>query len=94
VTSAVQAIYTINNADKIVRFVAENPLSYKKQIQDGTGIPGSALGALLARLEATGVLCVDIPSRVGVTRKGYANRYSIDTDLVRGPIALLGESTS
>lgn len=88
-TNAVQAIYAINNADKIVRFVAENPGSFKKQIQQGTGIPLSTLGALLARLEATGVLYGDVPSSVGETRKGYANRYSVDTDLVRAAIAQL-----
>lgn len=71
---------------KVIRFLVDNPNSYKGQIQEGTSIPISSLGRHLSELEATGVIVGDV---AGEDRRGYAVRYTVDVPYVEQLVSQL-----
>ncbi|MBF4636227.1 helix-turn-helix transcriptional regulator [Agreia pratensis] len=65
---------------QVIRYLVDNPNSFKGQIHDATGIPTSSLGRHLSDLETRGIVTGDI--EVGQKRRGYAVRYIVDVDYV------------
>jgi len=81
-TAGLDALSTLARSPqyrKVIRFLVDNPNSYKGQIQEGTGLPPSSLGRHLSELEDRRVITGDVS---GADRRGYAVRYTVDVAYV------------